>query len=287
VIAVPGLFDEAKPQIRGALGGKVAVVTGGGSGVGKAIAKALARQGANLVVADFDTPRMEKTVEDVLKLGTCESAIALSTDIRSDASVRSLVRDSIKAMGKVDILVNAAGVLLQGKLDKISTQDWTWMLETNLLGPVRTVTNFLPHMTERGSGHLVNAVSYGGLLPGDTMTIPYDSGHAALAAFTEGLARQLKGSGVFVSLYCPGSKSPRIGQNTRSRGIGRWLGVADQPEDGSRLLDPLVTGLIESMHHPRFLILGNPEDWPSLQRRWDHIEVAQSEGSGEKVIQPS
>jgi NAD(P)-dependent dehydrogenase (short-subunit alcohol dehydrogenase family) len=252
---VPGLFDEAEPQIRGALGGKVAVVTGGASGVGKAIAKALARQGANLVVADFDEPRMERTVEDVLKLGTCEAAIALPTDIRSDASVRSLVRDSIKAMGKVDILVNAAGVLLQGKLDKISTHDWTWMLETNLLGPVRTVTNFLPHMTERGSGHLVNAVSYGGLLPGDPMTIPYDSGHAALAAFTEGLARQLKGTGVFVS-----------------RGIGRWLGGADQPEDGSRLLDPLVTGLIESMHHPRFLILGDATEADAIRARWEHFD---------------
>ena len=280
---MPALFDEAKPHVRGALGGKVAVVTGGGSGVGKAIAKALARQGANIVVADFDVPRMEKTVEDVLKLDSCESAIALPTDIRSDSSVRSLVRDSLKAMGRVDILINAAGVLLQGKLDKISTHDWSWMLETNLLGPVRTVTNFLPHMTERGSGHLINAVSYGGLLPGDPMTIPYDSGHAALAAFTEGLARQLKSTGVFVSLYCPGSKSQRIGQNTRSRGIGRWLGGADQAEDGSRLLDPLVTGLIEAMHHPRFLILGNPDDGPALQRRWDHIDVPQAMRGEEKV----
>jgi short-subunit dehydrogenase len=177
-------------------------------------------------------------------------------------------------MGHVDILVNAAGVLLQGKLDKISSQDWTWMLETNLLGPVRTVTNFLQHMTERGSGHIVNAVSYGGLLPGDPMTIPYDSGHAALAAFTEGLARQLNGTGVFVSLYCPGSKSPRIGKNTRSRGIGRWLGAADQPDDGSRLLDPLVTGLIESMSHPRFLILGDPSEAAALHARWDHVDAA-------------
>ena len=284
---MPALFDEAKPPARGALGGKVAVITGGGSGVGKAIAKALARQGANIVVADFDVPRMEKTVEDVLKLDTCESAIALSTDIRSDSSVRSLVRDSIKAMGRVDILINAAGVLLQGKLDKISTHDWSWMLETNLLGPVRTVTNFLPHMTERGSGHLVNAVSYGGLLPGDPMTIPYDSGHAALAAFTEGLARQLKGTGVFVSLYCPGSKSQRIGQNTRSRGIGRWLGGADQAEDESKLLDPLVTGLVESMHHPRFLILGNPDDAPALQRRWDHLDVPEAVRGEERVSQHS
>jgi NAD(P)-dependent dehydrogenase (short-subunit alcohol dehydrogenase family) len=251
----------------------VAVIAGGGSGVGKAVAKALARQGANIVVADFDVPRMEKAVEDVLKLGTCDSAIALSTDVSSDASVRSLVRDSIKAMGRVDILVNAAGVLLQGKLDKISSHDWTWMLETNLLGPVRTVTNFLPHMTERGSGHIVNAVSYGGLVPGDPMTIPYDSGHAALAAFTEGLARQLSGTGVFVSLYCPGSKSPRIGKNTRSRGIGRWLGGADQTDDGSRLLDPLVTGLVESMHHPRFLILGDPSDADALRARWEHVSA--------------
>jgi len=270
---VPPLFAEAKPPVRGALGGKVAVIAGGGSGVGKAVAKALARQGANIVVADFDVPRMEKAVEDVLKLGTCDSAIALSTDVSSDASVRSLVRDSIKAMGRVDILVNAAGVLLQGKLDKISSHDWTWMLETNLLGPVRTVTNFLPHMTERGSGHIVNAVSYGGLVPGDPMTIPYDSGHAALAAFTEGLARQLSGTGVFVSLYCPGSKSPRIGKNTRSRGIGRWLGGADQTDDGSRLLDPLVTGLVESMHHPRFLILGDPSDADALRARWEHVSA--------------
>jgi NAD(P)-dependent dehydrogenase (short-subunit alcohol dehydrogenase family) len=280
---VPTLFDQPDAPARGALGGKVAVVVGGGSGVGKAIAKALARQGANMVVADFDVPRMEKTVEDVLKLRTCEAAIALSTDVRNDASVRSLARDSIKAMGRVDILVNAAGVLLQGRLDKISSHDWTWMLETNLLGPVRTVTNFLPHMTERGSGHIVNAVSYGGLLPGDPLTIPYDSGHAALAAFTEGLARQLKDTGVFVSLYCPGSKSQRIGQNTRSRGIGRWLGSADQSEDGSRLLDPLVTGLVESMHHPRFLILGNPDEASALQRRWDHLDASPAERRDEKV----
>src|ERR1700694_773334 len=273
----------AEPSARGGRWGEGAVVPGGGGGGGRAVALAGARQGANVVVADFDEPRMDRTVDEVLKLGASEAAIALSTDVRSDKSVRSLARDSIKAMGRVDILVNAAGVLLQGKLDKISAHDWSWMLETNLLGPVRTVANFLPHMTERGSGHIVNAVSYGGLMPGDSMTIPYDSGHAALAAFTEGLARQLNGTGVFVSLYCPGSKSPRIGKNTRSRGIGRWLGGADQADEGSRLLDPLVTGLIESMHPPRFLILGDPDEAPALQRRWDHLDLAPGERKEDKV----
>jgi NAD(P)-dependent dehydrogenase (short-subunit alcohol dehydrogenase family) len=275
-----------EPGPRGGLWGKVAVVVGGGSGVGRAVALAVARQGANVVVADFDEPRMDRTVEEVLKLGTCEAAIALSADVRNDASVRSLARDSIKSMGRVDILVNAAGVLLQGKLEKISIHDWNWMLETNLLGAVRTTTNFLPHMTERGSGHIVNAVSFGGLMPGDPLTIPYDTGHAALAAFTEGLARRLHGSGVFVSLYCPGSKSPRIGQNTRSRGMGRWLQGPDRAEDHSHLVDPLVTGLIESLHHPRFLILGEPDEAPELQRRWDHIDAASSEIAKPETISP-
>ena len=107
----------------GALSGKVGVVTGAGSGIGRAVALGFARQGADVVVADFDAPRMDRTVEDILRLRTAERSIALSTDLRNDASVRSLVHGAIKSMGKVDILVNAAGVLLQGKLDRISSHD--------------------------------------------------------------------------------------------------------------------------------------------------------------------
>jgi len=259
---------------RGGLWRKVAVVTGGGSGVGRAVAKAMARQGANIVIADFDTPRMDRTIAEILKLGTSESAIALSTDVRSDASVRSLARDAIKAMGRVDIVLSAAGVLLQGKLDRISSKDWAWMLETNLLGAVRTSTAFLPHMTERGSGHIVNAVSYSGLLPGDPMTIPYDTGHAALATFTQALAQQTRGSGVFVSLFCPGSRSPRIGQNTRSRGLGRWLDAGLGAEEGARVFDQLSASLIDGLHHPRFLIVGDPAEAEALRARWDALSAA-------------
>ena len=254
---------------RGGLWNKVAVVTGGGSGVGRAVAKAMARQGANIVVADFDEPRMDRTVGEILKLGTSESAIALSTDVRSDSSVRSLARDSIKAMGRVDILVNAAGVLLQGKLERISTKDWSWMLETNLLGAVRTSNAFLPHMSDRGSGHIINAVSYSGLVPADPMTIPYDTGQAALATFTAALARQTDGSGVVVSLFCPGSRSPRIGQNTRTRGMGRWLSGGLGAEEGAKIFDQLAVSLIDGLHHPRFLIAGDPTEADALRARWD------------------
>ena len=256
----------------GALSGKVGVVTGAGSGIGRAVALGLARQGADVVAADFDAPRMDRTVEDILKLRTAERSIALSTDVRNDASVRSLAHGAIKSMGNVDILVNAAGVLLQGKLDRITSHDWTWMLETNLLGAVRTTTAFLSHMTERGSGHIINIISFGGVHPGDANTIPYDTGHAALAAFTEALAQQTRGTGVHVSLFCLSQKAPKIGQNTRSRGVGRWLRDDGPPEAGRQVNEQMASTLVEAIHHPRFLIAGDPADMPALELRWGHID---------------
>jgi len=268
------IVEGAPPElaVRLDLSGRTALVTGGGSGIGRAIVLALARQGADLVVADFDTPRMEHTVEEVLRLGTTQRALSLATDVRDDASVRSLARNAIKTMGRVDVLVNAAGVLLQGRIDKISTHDWSWMLETNLLGAVRTSLALLPHMSERGSGHLVNIVSYGGLHPGNPHTIPYDTGHAALAAFTEGIAQQVRGTGVNVSLFCLALNSPRIGQNTRSRGIGRWLGDGTAPQDGMHAADQLAGMLIDGLHHPRFVIAGDPADREHLEQRWQHMD---------------
>jgi meso-butanediol dehydrogenase/(S,S)-butanediol dehydrogenase/diacetyl reductase len=255
----------------GALSEKVVVITGAGSGVGRAVAKAVGRQGASVVVADFDGPKMERTVEEVLRLGTAPAAIALAADVRSDGSVRSLARDAVKSMGRVDIVINAAGVLLQGKLDRISTHDWTWMLETNLLGAVRTATTFMPYMTDRRSGHLVNIISYGGLHPGYPLTIPYDSGHAALAAFTEALALQLHDSGVAVSLFCLGGGSPRIGVNTRTRGIGRWIGTVG-PEEATLTVAQLADALVDGLHNRRFLIAGDQSDLPFLEQRYEHVE---------------
>jgi NAD(P)-dependent dehydrogenase (short-subunit alcohol dehydrogenase family) len=264
--------SEAGPRSLGSFSRRVAVIVGGGSGLGRAVAKGLARQGANIVVADFDGPRMDRTVDEVVRLGTSEAAIALSTDIRSDSSVHSLVRDSIKTMGRVDLVVNAAGVLLQGKLEKISGEDWTWMLETNLVGAVRTSTAYIPHMTARGSGQIVNVVSYGGLAPNDPVALPYDTGHAALAVFSEGLARQLDGTGVGVSIFCPGAKGPRIGQNTRSRGVGRLFSGPDKGPDVSQQLEQLASTLIDGLHPQQFLILGDPSEAKMFEGRWGHAD---------------
>jgi NAD(P)-dependent dehydrogenase (short-subunit alcohol dehydrogenase family) len=128
-------------------------------------------------------------------------------------------------------------------------------------------------MTARGSGHIVNVVSHGGLAPSDPMSLPYDTGHAALAVFSEGLARQLQGTGIGVSIFCPGAKGPRIGQNTRSRGVGRLFSGPDKGPDASQQLEDLASALIDGLQPPRFLILGDPSEAKSLQGRWGHLEA--------------
>jgi len=246
-------------QPHGALTGKVAVVVGGASGIGRTAANALARQGARIVVADFDSERMERTVEEILALGTTDAAQSLPTDVRSDSSVHSLVDDSVKSMGQVDILLNMAAVLLKGPLAKTKTSDWKWVLDTNLLGVVRTTMAFVPHMTGRGSGHIVNTIGGGGLQPKDPLTVPYDTAQVAVASFTRSLAVDLEPGGVHVSLYCTGAKAPRIGQNTRSRGLGRLLHKDDEVEEHAAS-DQLVDPLVEALHRPRFLVYADAAD---------------------------
>ena len=134
----------------------------------------------------------------------------------------------------------------------------------------------------KGSGHAdsvslvggpgVNVVAYGGLHPGNPLTIPYDTGQAALVAFTEGLARHVEGTGVQVSLFCLGSASPRVGQNTRSRGIGRWIGDGSAPQEGMRAAEQLAGTLVDGLHRRRFAIAGDPADRDALDARWGHLD---------------
>jgi NAD(P)-dependent dehydrogenase (short-subunit alcohol dehydrogenase family) len=237
---------EPESSPRGALTDRVAVVVGGASGIGRTAAQALARQGARIVIADFDNERMERTVDEILHLGTSEAALALPADVRHDRSVVSMASDAIKAMGRVDILLNMAGVFLQGPLERVKTADWRWVLETNLLGTVRTSLAFAPHMAERGSGQIVNAIS----AVHTPVTVAYDSCSAAVAAFTSALAEQLRPKGVQVSVFTVGEGGPRIGQNTRRRGMGRLLHPANDLEEArspnGRNIDRLIDALRES-----------------------------------------
>src|SRR5260370_25369828 len=119
---------------------------------------------------------------------------------------------------------------------------------------------------------MVKVVVDGGFVQRGAVSLPYDTGHGALAVFTEGLAWQLKGTGVSASIFCPGAKGPRIGQNTRSRGVGRLFGGPDRSADTSVTLEQLAASLIEGIEHKRFLILGDPSEEAAFKGRWDRAD---------------
>src|SRR6516225_1793677 len=140
--------------------GKVAVVTGGASGIGRATAIELARRGADVVIVDIHDVRMEEVHREIDAMG--RRALIMHCDISLDRDVEHLRREVLEEMGHVDILMNNAGVAVMGPPETVPPEDWEWILQVNLLGPVRGVRAFLPHMMERGTGYIVNTASIAG-----------------------------------------------------------------------------------------------------------------------------
>src|SRR2546429_107230 len=134
------------------LDGAVAVITGGASGIGRACALAMAAKGADVVIADLDEERMGSAVAEVEALG--RRALGVRCDVSRDGELEGLAERAIREMGGVDLLMNNAGVVLGGPVEKISMADWEWIVGINLLGPGRRVREFLPHMLEPGGGPL-------------------------------------------------------------------------------------------------------------------------------------
>jgi len=248
---------------------KVVVVSGGASGIGRAFARLAARQGAEVVIADLDDERMEAAVQELVALGTGRRFHGLRCDLRKDADVKAAAADALAAMGRVDILVNAAGVFLGGSLEKISIRDWEWMLSVNLLGTVRTVRALLPQLQALDEAYIVNVVSFGGLVPRGPLTIPYDASQAAIAHFTEGLALHAAPAGVRVSLFCLSRTEDAVGSHTRIRGTESWFGGGEAvAEPSADALEPVARLLAEGIRAEEYLIMEREEDRDLAARRF-------------------
>jgi NAD(P)-dependent dehydrogenase (short-subunit alcohol dehydrogenase family) len=229
------------------LEGKVAVVTGGASGIGYAIAAAFAERGVRLALADIESDALDKAVSSLADQGAKE-VTGVVTDVSDLESVKAL-RESVEAqLGPVDLLFNNAGVGGGGLSWQMEHSTWQWVLGVNLWGVIHGIEVFVPGMVERGSGHIVNTASLAGLIVAPGMG-PYTASKHAVVGISETLLRdfQTVGSPVGVSVLCPGMVRTKIAESARNRPESLALEVEDPM---AAILGPLFQALVEAGTDP-------------------------------------
>lgn len=181
--------------------GKVALVTGGGGGIGSAISRRLASEGAHVVVTDVNAAGAEAVAQDIRTAGHRASAIA--ANIAAGEACRALVAQVLADHGAIDVLVNNAGINRRGNILAVTEDDWQATFAVNLDAMFHLCRAVIPQMMERGGGAIVNTASQWGLHPAPNH-IAYNVSKAAVASFTQNLARVYAPHRIRVNAVCPG-----------------------------------------------------------------------------------
>ena len=213
------------------LKGQVAIVTGAGSGIGKALARRLAADGAAVVIADLQ--KFDQAAAEIAK-ATGARTLGLQVDVSSENEVTSRAAETVKAFARIDILVNNAAVFSSIKLkpfEEIGVAEWRKVMDVNIMGVALCCRACVPHMRKAGGGRIINLAS-GAPIKGVPLFLHYISSKGAVIAMTRGLARELGKDGITVNSLAPGftlsenvAKDPvhvRQGERTRmTRAIQR------------------------------------------------------------------
>lgn len=198
--------------------GRVAVVTGAASGIGRALALAFAGEGMAVVLADVDAGPLDVAAADVRETGAATEAMVI--DVTDATAVDRLARTTVERFGRVDVLCNNAGVSTFNLLADQTLADHRWVYDVNLWGVVHGIHAFLPIMREQGTpAHIVNTSSLGGLMGGVPFIGPYVATKAAVIALSETLRveMQMLGLPIGVSVLCPGSTDTNVMESERVR----------------------------------------------------------------------
>jgi NAD(P)-dependent dehydrogenase (short-subunit alcohol dehydrogenase family) len=266
------------------LSGKVAVVTGAASGIGRALAGRFAREGMSVVLADIERDQLDAAAEALAGEHGAGSVLAVPTDVRDEKAVDALAAATFERFGTAHVLCNNAGVGVGGLTWDIPADRWRWIVEVNLLSVAHGIRAFVPRMIEHGEGHVVNTASAAGLLTGPVMA-PYYATKHGVVALSEALHfdLQLTGTAVGVSVLCPEWVRTRIAESERNRpaDVEAMPGMPDDGEGARSIIQGLVEGgldpddvaglVVDAIRAGRFWILTHATTLPTAQRRWDAI----------------
>jgi NAD(P)-dependent dehydrogenase (short-subunit alcohol dehydrogenase family) len=258
--------------------GKTAVVTGGASGIGRALCLAFAGEGAHVVVADIDEAGMAETATGVKKAGT--KALTVKTDVTKLDSVQALAERAWAEMGGVHIVCNNAGVAVHGSLASATHRDWEWVLAVNLWGVIHGVEAFVPRMiAQKQPGHVVNTASMAGLIASQGLGV-YNTSKYAVVGLSETLHKDLRPHDIGVSILCPMGVSTNIRTSERNRPLD--LQNPKGPEDNDwfrligRYLEPedVAGRVLRAVKANRLYVITHEEAREPLRRRFERMDKA-------------
>lgn len=231
---------------------KVAVVTGAGSGIGRALAAQLARAGAIVRATDLDAAAVESCAGEIRAEGGRAEGRPL--DVASAAAVEAEVRDVVAAHGRLDAMFNNAGVLLVGQFQDFTAEQWRRLLDVNLHGVINGARAAYPVMLRQGAGHIVNTSSLSGVVPG-VFQVPYVASKFAVVGLSRALRAEAAAGGVRVSVVCPGFVDTGIYRSGDFVRFNRERMLAMQPRWMWVTPDSCARAILRGVRRNRALIL--------------------------------